>query len=446
MGLAAGLAEREAAGQPVRVGLIGAGAFGTMFLAQARRTPGIHIVAVADLEPARVQAALARAGWPREDSRAPTIAEAASTGRTCVTTQAENLVDGAIEVVVEATGSPTASVAHALAAFEGGCHVVMVTVEGDALAGPVLAQRAAKAGLVYSLASGDQPALICELVDWARTCGLEVVAAGKGTRYHPDFHQSTPDTVWGHYGLDAERARSAGFNAQMFNSFLDGTKSAIEMAAVANATGLRPAPGGLSFPPSARDELATVLRPGEDGGRLTMWPTVEVVSSLRRDGTEVRDDLRWGVYVVFRAGDEYVASRFVDYGVQTDASGRYGALYRPSHLIGLELGVSVASVALRGEATGAPSAFVGDAVAVAKRDLAPGDRLDGEGGYTVWAKLLPAAESLEQRALPIGLAADVTLARPLATGEVVSWDDVDDIDEDALAARLRRELECQGPP
>ena len=446
MGLAAGLAEREAAGQPVRVGLIGAGAFGTMFLAQARRTPGIHIVAVADREPARARAALARGGWPREDFLATTIAEAASTGRTCVTAEAENLVEVAIDVIVEATGSPAASVDHALAAFAAGCHVVMVTVEGDALTGPMLAQRAAEAGVVYSLASGDQPALICELVDWARTCGLEVVAAGKGTRYHPDFHHSTPDTVWAHYGLDAERALSAGFNAKMFNSFLDGTKSAIEMTAVANATGLRPAPDGLSFPPSARHELASVLRPHEDGGRLATWPTVEVVSSLRRDGSEVRGDLRWGVYVVFRAGDEYVASRLVDYGVDTDESGRYGALYRPSHLIGLELGVSVASVALRGEATGAPAAFVGDAVAVAKRDLAPGDRLDGEGGHTVRAELLPAAESLGRRALPIGLAANVTLARSVVAGETVSWDDVDYIDDDSLAVRLRRELERRGPP
>jgi predicted homoserine dehydrogenase-like protein len=437
------LAERAAAGEPVRVGVIGAGAFGTMFLAQARRTAGLHVVGVADLDAGRARAALARTGWPVESYGAATLAGAVSDGTTYITTHAAELFDAArVEVIVEATGSPRAGIAHALDAFAAGCHVVMVTVEADAVAGPLLARRAADAGVIYSLAYGDQPALICELVDWARTSGFEVVAAGKGTRYLPVYHASTPETVWGHYGFTEERAAAAGFNSKMFNSFLDGTKSAIEMAAVANATGLRAAAGGLVFPPASTSDLPSVLRPQADGGTLADAGLVEVVSSLRRDGSEIESDLRWGVYVVFRADDDYVAGRLADYGMVTDDSGRYAALYRPYHLIGLELGVSVASVALRREATGVATAFVGDAVAVAKRDLDAGETLDGEGGYTVWGRLQPAAASIADGAVPIGLAQNVTLGEPVAAGEVIRWEQLaEEPDQGDIAYAARRQLE-----
>jgi predicted homoserine dehydrogenase-like protein len=318
-------------------------------------------------------------------------------------------------------------------------HIVMVNVEADALAGPLLARRAREAGIVYSLAYGDQPALICEMVDWARAAGFEVIAAGKGTKYLPEYHLSTPATVWGHYGITPEDARLGGLNAQMFNSFLDGTKSAIEMCAVANATGLA-APAGLSFPPCGVDDLPRVLRPRGDGGTLAQRGQVEVISSLERDGRPVFRDLRWGVYVVFAGGSDYVERCFREYGLVTDPSGRYSALYKPYHLIGLELGISVASVGLRGEPTGAPETFAADVVATAKRDLAAGEWLDGEGGFTVYGRLLPAAQSLQAGGLPLGLAHKVRLARPVAAGQAVRWDDVE-IDETQPAVRVRREME-----
>ena len=296
-----------------------------------------------------------------------------------------------IDIVIDATGNPAAGIRHALAAFAHGKHVVMVNVEADALAGPLLARRAREAGVVYSLAYGDQPALICEMVDWCRAAGFAVVAAGKGTKYLPEYHASTPDTVWPYYGFSPERVAAGDFNARMFNSFLDGTKSAIEMAAVANATGLTPAPDGLAFPPCGVDDLPRILRPADEGGRLHHAGQVEVISSLERDGRPVFRDLRWGVYVTFRAGEEagedYVRRCFGEYGFSTDPSGRYSAMYKPYHAIGLELGISVASVGLRGEPTGAPIAWHGDVVATAKRDLAAGETLDGEGGYTVYGKL-----------------------------------------------------------
>jgi len=439
------LLERAETGKPIRVGLIGAGKFGTMFLAQALRTPGLHLMAVADLAPARAREALTRVGWPSERIAAASLDDAHDKGTTFIGNDAAAMIAAPqIEVVIDATGVPAAGIRHALLAIEHGKHIVMVNVEADVLAGPLLAERAAKAGVVYSMAYGDQPALIAELVDWARAAGFEVVAAGKGTKYLPIYHASTPETVWGHYGLTPEQARLGGMNSQMFNSFLDGTKSGIEMAAVANATGLAPAKGGLRFPPCGVDDLPRLLHPGA-GGILDHKGQPEVISSLERDGRPVFRDLRWGVYVVFEAASDYVARCFNEYGVVTDPSGRYSALYRPYHLIGLELGISVASVALRREATGATRSFRGDVVATAKRDLKSGEVLDGEGGFTVWGRLMPATDSLREGGLPIGLAHKVTLRRGIAAGEIVRWSDVT-ADETAEAVRIRREMERRFAP
>jgi predicted homoserine dehydrogenase-like protein len=435
------LAARAEAGNPVRIGVIGAGKFGSMFLSQAPRTPGLHVVGIADLDPQRARAALARVGWPAERSEARSVAEAMRRGTTFLTDDAEGLIasDG-IEVIVEATGHPGAGIRHALACCRHRRHIVMVNVEADALAGPLIARRAAEAGIVYSFAYGDQPALIAEIVDWARTAGFRVVCAGKGTKYLPVYHASTPDTVWGHYGFSEEQVAGGDFNPQMFNSFLDGTKSALEMAAVANACDLVPPPAGLAFPACGVDDLPTLLRPESAGGILPVDGTVEVVSSLERDGRPVFRDLRWGVYATFEAPSDYVRKCFSEYGLKTDPSGRYSAMYKPYHLIGLELGLSVASIAVRGEPTGATRGFSGDVVATAKRDLEAGERLDGEGGYTVYGKLMPATDSLKAGGLPIGLAHGLTLTRPVAAGRPVSWDDVS-IPADDPAIRFRREME-----
>jgi predicted homoserine dehydrogenase-like protein len=432
---------RAADGKPLRVALIGAGKFGSMFLSQARRTPGIHIVAIADLAPQRAQDSLARTGWEKERISARSFDDARKNGTTFITDDSTAAIaSAAVEIVIDATGSPAAGIRHALACCTHGKHVVMVNVEADCLAGPLLARRAREAGIVYSLAYGDQPALICEMVDWARAAGFEVVAAGKGTKYLPAYHDSTPDTVWNHYGFSPEQVARGDYNAQMFNSFLDGTKSAIEMAAVSNATSLTPAPDGLSFPPCGVDDLPRVLKPRAEGGQLHHRGQVEVVSSLARDGRPVARDLRWGVYVTFAADSDYVKRCFAEYGLVTDDTGNYSAMYKPYHLIGLELGISVASVGLRREPTGAPAGFRGDVVAVAKRDLKAGDTLDGEGGYTVWGRLMPAQDSLACGGLPIGLAHGVKLARAVSKGTSIAWSDI--VAPDSEAARVRRDMEA----
>ena len=400
---------------PVRCAVIGCGKFATMFLHQARRVPNLQVSAVADLSAERAGRALDTAGFTGAERDAV---------RVC-TDPADVLGAPDVDVVVEATGRPLAGAGHALAAVEAGQHVVMVNVEADVLVGPMIAARAAERGVVYSMASGDQPSLICELVDWARSNGFDVVAAGKGTKYLPAYHRSTPDTVWQHYGFTEEYARGAGLNPVMFNSFLDGTKSAIEMAAVANGTGLAPPAEGLLFPPAGADDLARVCIPREHGGALARSGTVEVVASTERDGTPVPRDLRWGVYVTLEAPSAYAAACFAEYGLVTDPSGRFTAMYRPYHLIGLELAGSVVAAAVRGEASGCAREWVADVAATAKRDLAPGDRLDGEGGATVYGTVLPAATAGERGLLPIGLADDARVLRPVPAGAPVGYADVE---------------------
>jgi predicted homoserine dehydrogenase-like protein len=430
MNLQSLLAARVDANKPVHAGLIGAGKFGSMFLAQVPSIRGLEVAVIADLDPERAKTACRNVGW-----------DAARIARTrFVGDGREACTDERVEVVIEATGSPAAGIAHALTAFEARKHIVMVNVEADTLAGAHLAGKARAAGVVYSMAYGDQPALIAEMVDWARSAGFEVAAAGKGTKYLPAYHTVTPDGVWEHYGLTAAEAKAAGMNSQMFNSFLDGTKSAIEMAALANACALDVPQDGLLFPPCGVDDLARVLRPKTLGGVLEGDGMVDVVSSLERDGSPVPRDLRWGVYVVLKAQNEYAAACFKQYGLPTDSTGRYAAMYKPFHLIGLELSISVLNAALRGEPTGACRAWRGDAVAVAKRALKAGEMLDGEGGYTVYAKLVPAAKSLARNALPIGLAHHVKVLRDVAAGEIVTANDVA-LDDTMQAVRIRREME-----
>jgi predicted homoserine dehydrogenase-like protein len=446
MSLHAGLLQRAAQAKPLRIGLIGAGKFGAMYLAQIPKTPGVHLVGIADLSPANARANLERVGWKRDRYGAGSLDQALARGTTCISEDWQGLVrHPKIDIVVECTGNPVAAVEHCLDAFRNGKHVVNVTVEADALCGPLLARKAAQAGVVYTLAFGDQPALICDLVDWARATGFSVVAAGRGHKWLPHFAQSTPETVWGHYGLTPEQARTGGLNPKMFNSFLDGSKPAIECTAVCNATQLLAPPDGLTYPPASIDEIPSVCRPREEGGVLHHKGQVEVISSLERDGTTIGYDIRFGVFVVFEGDTEYIRNCFKEYMVRTDPSGRYACLYKRWHLIGLEVGISVASIGLRGEATGSAVCFNADVVATAKRDLKAGELLDGEGGYTVWGKLLPAPKSLAIGGLPLGLANNLTLVRSVAQGQPLTWSDVA-IDAKVPAYAVRREMEALFTP
>ena len=446
MNLSSMLHERAERGHPVRIALIGCGKFATMYLTQALNTRGIQIVGIADLDPGRAMRQLATAGWEAERYQARDAAEALVNGTTWLTDDAAGLIAiDELDVVVEATGIPAAGISHCRQAIAAGHHVVMVSVEADVVAGPLLAKEARAAGVVYSLAWGDQPALICEHVDWARTCGFNVVCAGKGTRYHPDYHALTPDNVWDVLREYLEIDDPGSINLKMFNSFLDGSKSGIEMSAVCNATGLAPQSDGLNFPPCSRFELADVCKPAEDGGCLTARGTTEVVSSLTRDGASVPHHLAMGTYVVIEAAGDYARQCFREYHMLQDRSGRYASLYRPTHMIGMELGVSIASAAIRGEPTGCPTGFHADVAATAKRQLKAGETLDGEGGHCVWGRQMSAADSLALGALPLGLAADVTMRHDVDAGAILTYDDVL-IDASDSAVTARRQMESAFNP
>lgn len=440
MNLHALLTERDAAARPIRIGLIGSGRFGTMYLAQARNTPGIHIAGIADINVARAQGAFDLVG--RAGDYVDDVETALATGATAIVGDSAALFDADLDVIVEATGNPIVGIAHALRAIETGKHIIMVTVEADALAGPALAARAKAAGVVYSLAYGDQPALIWELVDWARTSGFDVVCAGKGAKYLPHYHEMNPDNVWENWEFSKELTDSGQLNPYMHTSFRDGTKAAIEMAAVANAAGLVPSDEGLTFTPGDLEEIATVCRPAAVGGVLAHEGTVDVMSSVTREGDWIPHNTQEGVFVVVKATNDYVAECFVEYPWHPDPTGRYAALYRPYHYVGLELNVSVANAALRGVSTGHPVGFTADVVATAKRDLVAGETLDGEGGYTVWGKLVSAESSVREGYLPVALAHHIPLTRDVPKGGIVRWADVEVDETLQRAIELRRETEA----
>ena len=441
MSLYAKLQQRQADNKPIRIALIGAGKFGAMYLAQIPYLPGVHLMGIADLNPAGAKTNLLRVGWKPDHFEAKSLDNAIKNGTTHITDDWKKLVSHPlVDVVVECTGSPLHAVDHILEAFAHHKHVVNVTVEADAFCGPLLALRAHNAGVIYSLAFGDQPALICDLVDWARTCGFPVVAAGRGHKWLPHFCDSTPDTVWGYYGLTPEQAVRGGLNPKMFNSFLDGSKPSIESTAVSNATGLGVPSNGLLYPPASVEDIPVVTRPICEGGVLERKGMVEVISSLEPDGRVIPYDIRMGVWVTVEAQTEYIKNCFEEYNAHTDPSGRYFTLYKRWHLIGLEVGVSVASVALRGEPTGVATGWNADVVATAKHNLKPGDMLDGEGGYTVWGKLFPASTSKGKGYVPLGLAHDVKVIRPVAKGQSLCWDDVS-MDTTTHAYKIRREME-----
>ena len=415
---------------PVKVALIGAGKFGSMFLSQVPSTLGIEVLVIADLKPDNAVKACKNVGWSDDLINKTKFVDRG----------ADAIKLNEVEVVIEATGFPAAGIDHARQAFQNGKHIIMVNVEADVLAGAALVKEANSAGVVYSMAYGDQPALTAEIVEWARASGFNVTSAGKGTRYQPIYHKSSPDTVWDYYGLTHEEAKKAGMNPKMFNSFLDGTKSGLEMAAIANACDLDVPSNGLLFPPCGMDDLANVLKPKKAGGFLEKNGQVEVVSSLERDGRPVFKDLRWGVFAVLEAPNDYAASCFKQYGMNTDDTGKFSAMYKPFHLIGMELNISVFSAALLNQATGQTKKFTGDVVSTTKTTLKKGEILDGEGGATVWGKLVPSKLSLSMEALPIGLAHGIRLKNEIKENEIITWNDVDYLPSDP-AILYRRKME-----
>lgn len=432
------LSDRE---EPIEVGVIGAGLFGTKLVDQIARTPGMRTALIADLDLENARSAYAEAdvGDVTDVNSVDAANEAIAAGDPAVTADSFTLLESDVSVVVEATGVPEAGARHAYEAIANRKHVVMVTVEADTVVGPFLAEMAERTGVVYSLAYGDQPALIAELYDWATSVGLDVVAAGKGNPYREAYRTGTPDDVFERYGFGETFVEEHNLNPRMYNSFLDGTKVAVEMCSVANATGLVPDVQGMHLPTCEIPEIPNTLRPEDSGGLLSQTGVVDTVSTLHPDGTSVDHSISFGVFVVTttpnHAVREYIAQNSGE-GLYVSDCGDYQVFYRPYHLPGIETTISVASAALEGEPTGAPKEHTAEVVAAAKKPLEPGEEIDGGGGYTIYGQLETAERAMADNHVPFELLDGATVTNEIEQDSVITYEDVE-VDEDSFIYALR---------
>jgi predicted homoserine dehydrogenase-like protein len=444
------LRKRAAANKPIRVGIIGAGRYGAMYVAQSKFIPGIQIVGVADLDLNKAKKSLIDSGWAAEAivsaESSGAINDAAKRNQIGLTSDAFKLIQAEVDVIVEITGTVDAASRHSWCALEAKRHVVIVSVESVALVGLAMQKKAEENNVVYSFGYGDEPAALCELVDWARTSGFEIGCVGKYSNYLPEHRYANPDNVWEvRKNFPKERIASAQLNAKMFSSFADCTKALTEVCCAANATLLSPPRGGMKFPTIEYEDLATKLRPVSSGGILDYDETVEVPSTLYRDGTPTKRNLHWGVFLSMKAPSNYTASFMADFRyehrIMADPEGKYAITYIPTHILGLELNKSVASAALLGLPTGCPKGFVADMVAVAKKDLRVGDELDGPGAYTTYGQLVRADESTKGKYLPAGLSERGKVIRPVAKDTILTYDDVE-LDKSSFSYKLRKDIEA----
>ena len=421
------LRDLEAGGDVIQIGLIAAGTFGTQIVTQVAHAPGMRIAAIAELDPEKAMRAYEQGGITQDQViRAETpddINAAIGSERAAVTTDARATMQSDVDIVIEATGSVEAGASHARYAIGQRKHVVMVTVEADVVVGLRLKQLADEAGVLYGAAYGDEPAVAYELWDWARSLGFRVVAAGKGTRFKTAFRKTTPDDVPGMYGF-----MGTDYNAQMFGSFLDGSKHAIEMAALANMTGLVPDIRGMHFPSADLRDMPDVLCHRNKGGILSQEGVVEAVSAIDENDNAVERNLRGGLYCIVDGQTPAVGESLASYGeiigmIIGQRSG-YAMVYRPQHWIGHEMPISVARMMLYNETCGVPLGRYAEVVCAAKKALPAGTVLDGEGGYCAYGLLEKTAIAREENLLPLGLSQGAVVTRDIPEDGMVTWDNV----------------------
>ena len=430
--------------QPIRVGIIGAGTFATQIISQTCRMVGMRISAVADLKKERAARALDLGGIPAERvlfaDTPEGINEAIERGRPAVTASADALIGSRVDVVIEATGLVEAAAQHGYRALQAKKHLVMVTVEADVLVGYLLKQLADEHGVIYSLAYGDEPALAYELWDWAKTLGFHVVAAGKGTRFLPAFRKANPDDVPRMYGFSGKE-----YNAQMFGSFLDGTKHAIEMAVLSNATGLVPDVRGMHIPAADLREMPDTLSLKSKGGILDTEGVVEAISSARPDGSPVERSIRGGLFAVVAAPDGPAIESLASYGEITGMivgqRSKQAMIYRPQHFVGHEVPYGIARMMVYKTSIGAPIGRISEVVAAAKKTLKAGTILDGEGGYTVYGLIEKTSIARDQSLVPIGLTQGAEVIRDIPEDGMITYADVRL--PDSFALRLRKQQDSR---
>ena len=411
---------------PIKIAFIGCGKFVSMFLAQYNHLNKIKIDSIVDININQAKKNCLNSGLSFETIDQINFSKSL-----------DEILERNIEIFIEATGNPIIGTVHADQIIKNNKNIILVNVEADITCGKYLSDLAKKNNVICSMAYGDQPSLILEQIEWARLNGFEVICAGKGTKYHPTFEYSTPDTVWGHYGLTKERAENeSGMNPKMFNSFLCGDKSAIEMCAVSNASNLKCPSNGLTFPPVSVYDIAKKMIPKKDGGLIDNEGQVEVISSIDLEKNDIKNDLRWGVYIVLKAKNEYVKNCFKDYGMVTDSSGNYSAIWRPYHYIGLELAQSIYSIALDNRATGFTKNYNAEVASIAKKNLKKGEKLDGEGGFCARGRLITSTISKKENILPLGLTDKAVLKKDISKDQVIKLEDVElNLPKEVMEAR-----------
>ncbi len=400
------LAIREKAGKPVRVGLVGCGQMGTDIIVQVALMHGIEVVAAVDMRPERVEAACKMAGdrcrRPLVCATAADASRAIAAGRLAVVTSPELACQaGEVDVIIDATGNPSAGAVVALMAIGARKHIVMMNVEADVTIGAYLAHEAAKAGVIYTLGAGDEPTAAMELINFVRGLGYPVVAAGKG-KNNPFRIDAIPDDY-------VAEAKQRNMNPRMLVEFVDGSKTMVEMVAIANAAGLVPDVPGMHGPAAPRDELQKYFCPQEEGGLLSKKGCVDFT---------VAKGVAPGVFAVAEMRHPRVRERMNDLHL---GPGPYYSFFRPYHLTSLEVPLSAAAAVLFGEchmrSLPVPTAEVG---CIAKRDLKPGEKLDNIGEYSYRGFALTRADAEARHALPVGLALGATVTRAIPKGELLT--------------------------
>ena len=406
-GLAKDLAARADTGKPVRIGLVGAGEMGTDIVSRVAHMQGIVIGAISELNPQAAGRSVTIAYGDPDRAVATDTTEALNaaieSGRIATTQKVETLLEsGLIDVVIDATGIPSVGAEIGLAAMERGKHLVMMNVEADVTIGAYLRSEAERLGVIYSLGAGDEPSSCMELIEFVSAMGHRIISAGKG-KNNPLNFDATPDTY-------TEEAVRRHMNPRMLVEFVDGSKTMVEMAAIANATGLIPDCPGMHGPACSRDELSRVLIPASAGGVLS--------SDAGRVDYTIGKGVAPGVFVVAEMDHPRIRERMEDLKM---GEGPYFTFFRPYHLTSLEVPLTCARAVLYGKADMVPMPVpVAEVCAVAKKDMGVGETLDQIGEYCYRAWIMTAPEARTAGAIPCGLLTGAKVTAPIKKGDLIT--------------------------
>jgi len=405
-GIASDLAARAETGKPIRIGVIGSGEMGTDLVTQCMLMPGLELAAIATRRPHTALDAMVIAygdqSHGQEVATRSQMSRALESGKAAITSDPELMVTAPeIDVVIDATGKPGVAADYDLLAMQHGKHVVMMNVEADVTIGPYLKNQADKLGVIYSVGAGDEPSSCMELIEFASALGYTIVSAGKG-KNNPLNHDAVPDDY-------REEAIRRNMNPRMLVEFVDGSKTAVEMAAIANATGLTIDVPGMHGPKASREELPSVLIPREDGGILNKVGVVDYT---------IGKGVAPGVFVIVKAEHPRIIERMDDLHVGV---GPYYGFFRPYHLTSLEVPLTAARIMLYGKADMVPLPNpIAEVCAVAKRDLVAGETLDAIGETCYRSFTMTAEDARTQSAVPVGLLEGGKVTAPVKKGALLT--------------------------